>query len=482
MHILVTPQEESCSGRKQFAFKHRISLQGFESALYNSNIGLAATHYFRFLGSGEINKRILAWRMEDQTKQKSETNESPRSYMVPFGHVPYSPALPGAMGPLWDFPKEWWYYVGWAHDQSKSKHFTILVETLRITYGQLTASAIVYGIGTPSNQQFSSLWSAGFGFSPTPEPGKNIGLVIPPPTSTSWSLEAHTGIPSAMSMTCVLTSGTLGLSGATYKVDMIDATNGVSASFVLEDTFGMILEGASGAIGQHSYEFAMPSLNILGGIITLDGVKTELGGGNLWLDRQGISEKSRNQQSSHTESISRTSQLLSEQQVEAVLATHAASQLYIGNWLGVVMDDKTVYVLVFYWPKKQHQWIVGSELDPPVNPTSKIGLEYPSLSNWDLQSPVQGVNVLDSSEFDLNIKNPLDPSDSPHWTSPTNQQTYCSAWKLRIRNQVYIMTALVPGSEVNLAGTAFFEGAATISDDSGHQMGCAFVEQMGYTQ
>ena len=313
-------------------------------------------------------------------------------------------------------------------------------------------------------------------------PGKQIGLVVPPPTSTSWSLEAHAGVPSPMSMTCVLTSGTLGLSGAKYTVDMTDVIHGVSASFVLEDTFGMILQGASGAIGKDSYEFAMPSLTILGGTITLDGVKTELGGGNLWLDQQSVSGKSTSQQSLHGESISHTSQHLSEQQMEAVLAEHAASQLYTGNWLGVVMDDKTVYVLVFYWPKKQHQWIVGSELHPPVNPTSKMGLEYPPLPSWDHQSPVQGVNVLDSSEFDLNILVPLDPSESPHWTSPTSQQTYCSAWRLKIRNQVYHMTALVPGSEVKLPGTAFFEGAATICDDSGHQIGHAFVEQMGYTQ
>ena len=413
---------------------------------------------------------------------------STTSYPVPFGHVPYTPALPGAMGPLLDFPTEWWYYVGWAHDtqtdKSKSKHFTILVETLRITPGwPLAASTVIlYGIGTPSNHHpISSQWSAGLWISPTPA------------TSTSWSLEANTAIPSSMSMTCVLTSGTLGLSGAKYTVDMTDVTHGVSASFMLEDTFGMILEGASGAIGKDSYEFAMPSLTILhGSTITLDRVKTELGGGNLWLDRQSVARKSTSQQSLHGESISHTSQHLSEQQMEAVLAEHAASQLYTGNWLGVVMDDKTVYVLVFHWPKKlklpqwpkkQHQWIVGSELHPPVDPTSKMGLEYPSLPTWDFQSPVQGVNVLDSSEFDLNIKDPQHPSKSPSWTSHTSQQTYCSAWRLRIRNQVYHMTALVPESEVKFPGTAFFEGAATISDvNSGHQVGHAFVEQMGYTQ
>ena len=39
-------------------------------------------------------------------------DESLLSHPVPFGHVPYSPALPGAMGPLWDFPAEWWYRGG----------------------------------------------------------------------------------------------------------------------------------------------------------------------------------------------------------------------------------------------------------------------------------------------------------------------------------------------------------------------------------
>ena len=240
----------------------------------------------------------------------------------------------------------------------------------------------------------------------------------------------------------------MGLSGATYKLEITDVALGVSAVFVLNDAFGMVLEGASGAIGRNSYEFAMPSLTIEGGTITMDGMTTELGGGNLWLDRQSFYPPS----------------LPSD--MEASLVAHAgrlSNQMYVRNWLGVVMNDQTVYVLVFYWPtKQQDQWIVGSELHPPVYPTSKMGLEYPPLSNWDYQSPVQGVNVLDSSEFNLNILDPQDPSNSPHWTSSTSHQTYCSAWRLRIRSQVYNMTALVPGSEVKLVSSAFFEGAATI--------------------
>ena len=413
-------------------------------------------------------------------------NNGSRSYPVPFGHLPYTPALPGAMGPIWDFPMEWWYYAGWAHDQSKTKQFTILIQAIRVTNGQPrdqhTRSGIIYGIGasSPNQPKFFAHWALGNGFSPTAVPG-NIGLVIPPPTSTSWSLEAHTDTPNNTNMSCALSSGTLGLPGAMYKLDMTDVTNKVSASFVLKDTFGMVLEGASGADFKKSYEFAMPSTTIMRGTITLDGVTTELGGGNLWLDRQAIVPPP----STHHQGISH-SRSSGEQQMAAMLASSTGSQLYTGNWLAVIMNDKTVYTMAFFWPKKRDQWIVGSELQPPVNPKYQTGLEYPlltSLPNWDLKSPVQGVNVLDSSEYDLNILFPLDPNESPHWTSPTTHQTYCSAWKLRIRNQVYNMTAFVPESEVSfVAGVAFFEGAAIISDDSDHQVGFAFVEQMGYTQ
>ena len=118
-------------------------------------------------------------------------------------------------------------------------------------------------------------------------------------------------------MSCTLTYGTLGLPGGMYKLDMTDVTHGISASFVLKDTFGMILEGASGAYKQgeeNSYEFAMPSLSIQEGTIAMNKETTLLGGGNLWLDRQSI-----NQQSLHGHSTSGT--------------PGSQHQLYTGNWL-----------------------------------------------------------------------------------------------------------------------------------------------------
>lgn len=60
------------------------------------------------------------------TEDNSTASEpiSSISYPVPFGHVAYTPSLPGAMGPIWDFPTEWWYYVGWATDVTGTKQYT----------------------------------------------------------------------------------------------------------------------------------------------------------------------------------------------------------------------------------------------------------------------------------------------------------------------------------------------------------------------
>ena len=56
------------------------------------------------------------------------------------------------MGPLWSLPIEWWYYGGWAHDQT--------IRYQRIPNSTAGGGAILYGIGTNlagSNQaQFES--------------------------------------------------------------------------------------------------------------------------------------------------------------------------------------------------------------------------------------------------------------------------------------------------------------------------------------
>ena len=91
---------------------------------------------------------------------------------------------------------------------------------------------------------------------------------------------------------------------------------------------------------------------------------------------------------------------------------------------------------------------------------------------------MQGVKVLE--DFDLNIYDPSSPSTSPHWTSPASGHTYCSKWILEIGGTPYTVTAINPGSEVNLVGSYFFEGETTVSDAKGNRVGHLFMEQMGY--
>ena len=186
-------------------------------------------------------------------------------YPVPFGHVPYTAALPGIMGPLTDFATGWWYYAGWAADKLGTTQFTILTQIIR----DPLAPVILYGIGikSPVSNSF---------FTTELIPGTSD---FPSPTSSSWSISVKSPNSGAY-MTCSLVTGTLGLSGATYKLDMADPNQSVALSLSLKDALGMIQEGASGSFrGEDScsYEVAIPSLSIQeGSTISIGGNTTTL--------------------------------------------------------------------------------------------------------------------------------------------------------------------------------------------------------------
>ena len=166
-----------------------------------------------------------------------------------------------------------------------------------------------------------------------------------------------------MQMTNQLTDGKLGLANASYKLELVDTNQNLKAVFNLFDPFGAITEYSSKIIP--TYEFAVPSLNIMNGsYIILNDVKYNLVDGNLWLDRQMCifapllgSKLSYNKLS-----------LLRHYPV-------AGQQLYVGEWLAIVMNDKTVYEIVIFWPPKEDQWIVGDKLNPPYPPLKKIRCE-----------------------------------------------------------------------------------------------------------
>ncbi len=361
----------------------------------------------------------------------------PNTIHVPFGHVPYVPSLPKVMGSLTDFPIDWWFYGGWAANEDDTKQFTIVLWSQRALFNGI----IFYGIGVKTNSDTDG------SFYTTTD---MLGMCrFPTPTSTSWSTHidaTHT------SMTCKLKSGTLGLRGAMYQVDLTDKTNNVQASLTLKSNVGLIEEGPACMYpGIETIQFNMPAMTILAGsTITLKGETTDLAKGNIWLDRQSIQ-----------------------------MPSNIFKPLYIGVWIAITMNDQTSYTIQFVWSKREEkgtQWISGTEVGYP--PLAKTGLEYFSLQNWDGQSPVDGVDVLGSSEFDLNILTPSDTEKSPHWQSE-NGNTYCTAWNLSLKGKNYKLLSLVQGCEVFL-DTYFYEGAATVEDESGAVVGHVMVEQMGY--
>ena len=411
------------------------------------------------------------------------------SHPVPYGHIPYHPSLPGAMGPVWSFPCEWWFYCGWAQSASQTgghpgPKFTLYLHTTRVTLDaknryRSTQVIVSYGIGLTTttdttydtSSTFLSNYSVASGFYFKKSPGQQLGLTIPPPTEDQWYCEGRT---TTMQMTAQLTDGILGLAGASYKLEMVDTSQDLKAVFKLYDPFGGILEYSTTVTP--TYEFALPSLNIMkGSYITLNDVKYNLVDGNLWLDRQ----------------TSLYVPISGSNQKSKLFPLHnqltAGSALYTGTWLAIVMNDKTVYEMIFNWTIKEDQWIVGDKLDPPYPPVNKLGVKYPYKSewmNWIGMPAMQGVSVLDWDEFDLNIFDPNNPSLSPHWKSPISNQTYCTKWQLKMVKE-YVLTALIPESEIKCGKDYYFEGIAIISDPndpSNQPVGHVFVEQMGFTQ
>ena len=234
---------------------------------------------------------------------------------------------------------------------------------------------------------------------------------------------------------------------------MNDQNENIQVSLKLTSHVGLVEEGPACMYPvMETIQFNMPAMTISeGSTITITGVTTQLA--RHWKYKQCLKMGIMN----------------------------FFKPLYTGVWLAITMNDKTSYTIQFLWPKIEkagRQWIVGKDVGYP--PTMQTALEYPA---WDGNTPVQGVNVLEEQEFDLNILTPNDPDNSPHWKSPKNEKgnTYCTAWNLKLKNKTYKMYTLVPSCEVYL-DTYFFEGIATISDDNDTQVGYAVVEQMGYNQ
>ncbi|HEX5182059.1 MAG TPA: hypothetical protein VFW19_02790 [Allosphingosinicella sp.] len=270
----------------------------------------------------------------------------------------------------------------------------------------------------------------------------------------------------------------------------------------LVDDRGTVMEGhsgyvgsgmfADGGVGLDSYECAQPVLRVSGGTLTIDGAERRIAGGTLWLDRQLIARAAPGSASGDQAAARRRGALRAALRGELP----GAQPLYVGDWIGLTLDDGRSLALAEFWQKSTPQWITGTGVGKP--PRHGFGnLYFPRdldapQANGGLALKARTAEVSDDWDFDLNLLDPRDPGASPHWTSPASNKTYATAWRIDFAPRAQraglpptlYLRALSDNCEIipSTADAAFFEGAALVYADRDfrRRLGQAFVEQMGF--
>jgi len=435
------------------------------------------------------------------------------------------------------FQTEWWYYVGTVYSDA-GVPFSVQVQLLRATITpSLSVSAAFTGIGCNRQGQSQYMFGQCYGLGASENgPGASLGnaLVIPPVsdnnfTATFSPLIAVTGQSSDPLQDFQLTSNSqfsfsytgnsiLGCMGSTYALNGNGSGYSTTAgevattpmnyafSFEVMDQRGTVMEGVSGYVGPDmfsknsnpdappSYECAQPLLQVAGGTISLGDSTHTIKTGSLWMDRQMVAAAG----NSYSDSPVGTPNNAAD--FKRLLATGSvgAKPLYRGDWMAVTLNNGISMALAEFWQPSNPQWITGTRVNLP--PENGFGNLYFKIDNYSTPISNGGMHLkprlsLTSTEdwdFDINILEPENSADSPHWQSPITQHTYASAWEIEFSPNVqqynvpaklYVF-ALCENSEnvLPMQMNAYFEGAALAYADKERTqlVGHVFVEQMGF--
>jgi hypothetical protein len=448
-------------------------------------------------------------------------------------------SLPGLFGMQRQYQQEWWYYVG-VIETGDGRPFSLQLEILRSGDGGGQVGVGMTGLGWRDENGESRFLSAeGIGLGVAYSPWTMAGGVIPPASDTaysarlrplievvgrgkdlardlSWNLplfgsskgwrfdyaaEASNGAPvgtpgsrytlSAQGRGQVATPDAVATSPASYAV-----------ALGLTDFRGTVMEGlsgyvgpamfATGNIGLGSYECAQPVLRIGEGRLEIDGAEHLVTGGSLWLDRQLIAKPAPGSAAAAAAPARPRGGWLAALRGETA-ATH---QLYVGDWIGITLDDGQSLVLAEFWQPGAPQWLTGTGVGKP--PLHGFGNLYFPLDatapqgNGGLALKARTAETGEDWDFDLNIVDPAAREGSPHWTSPASTKTYATAWRVDFAPRAQraglppalYLRALSDNCEIinTTPDGAFFEGAALVYADPDFQrrLGQAFVEQMGF--
>jgi hypothetical protein len=458
----------------------------------------------------------------------------PPRYPGPSWNVPRV-SLPGLFGLQREYLQEWWYYVGVAED-GDGRPFSLQLEILRADVG-LQVGMGQTGIGWRDETGKSLYLSAeGIGLGMSASPWTLAAGVVPPVSDTAFSARLRplvevvgrdSGLARDLELNLPLAGPSrgwrfdyraetsngapVGTSGSRYRLSaegraLIAAADTAAtrrATYAVEldvtDFRGTVMEGlsgyvgpamfAKGGIGLASYECAQPVLRIGGGRLAIDGDEHRIAGGTLWLDRQLTAE-------AEPGAAAATGGRRRGGWIAALRGQAPSHPLYVGDWIGLTLDDGRSLVLAEFWEPSPRQWITGTGVGKP--PRHGFGNLYLPL---DATAP-QGDGGLalkprtamtgEDWDFDLNILDPRAGPDSPHWTSPASLKTYATAWRVDFAPRAQraglpatlYLRAISDNCEIinSTPDEAFFEGAAWVCADPDfrHRLGQAFVEQMGF--
>lgn len=448
-------------------------------------------------------------------------------------------SLPGLFGMQSQFQQEWWYYVGTVYSIS-GKAFSLQIQILRATISQpFQIGYGITGIGWKDEDESYYISGQGFGLGAAETLLTLPSVLVPPVNDYAYSasmvpLLEITGRSSDLLNDIHLNfpfpkgwdgwkfeylpnqSGRnpVGSIGSVYSISAhgigykTSANNGGTAesayriSLTVEDKRGMVMEGVSGYVGPDmfpnggdapaSYECAQPFLNIQsGGSLEIDGETHVIEKGYLWLDRQMVVTE----ENSSSEKIAVPG---NAEELKEFLLQKAPSpkSLYLGDWMGFVLDNGVSIVLAEFWQKSVPQWITGTKTGHPPkrgfgNLYFKIDGDAPVANGGMALRPKLELGS-DDWDYDVNILCPGEPEKSPHWQSPLSGQTYATAWQIDFAHglsgyglpETMYVFAVSDNCEIVMLSKkgAFFEGAALAYADKERKkfLGHVFVEQMGF--
>jgi hypothetical protein len=390
-------------------------------------------------------------------------------------------SMPDIFSIQWNMPLDTWFYAGHASDANGVEYSLNLyfargfAPTATDPLNQWVSLGI--GVGNAGTGAYHMCTAHGSGASELP--GTNADLYVPPASDSAYLLQFSGGDPAATGSMAYSGGASMGIKGATYAASA-QGTSSTGEAMALElqltDHLGTKMEGMSGWVGP-TYEIAQPRLLITGGTLTIGGATVQLIRGSLWHDRQTYTSPP------------------PAGGAPPPGTKPAPKPLYLGNWMVLLFADGLTADVNVNWPKASvpgTQWMMGRALDqPPVGGTGNLYFAD-GADRYNGGAFLQGIGDTEEDfDYDVNIFDPADPNQSPHWSSPVTGNVYCNKWQIAFSPRlarwnvppIVYLAALVPGCEyAPPGGAAFWEGAVHLFSDRActNRIGEGFVEQMGY--